>query len=91
MTMGRSETHDDLLRSVHELCNGAVGERSIFRLLAEQGHLLFPDAMFADLYSSRGRRSIARRVMATVMVLQRFEGLSDSEAVDRLRFDLRYK
>jgi hypothetical protein len=29
--------------------------------------------------------------MATVMVLQRFEGLSDSEAVDRLQFDLRYK
>jgi IS5 family transposase len=47
--------------------------------------------MFADLYSSRGRRSIAPRVMATVMVLQRFEGLSDSEAVDRLHFDLRYK
>lgn len=91
MTMGTSETHDDLFRSVHELCDGAVGERSIFRLLAEQGHLLFPDTMFADLYSSRGRRSIAPRVMATVMVLQRFEGLSDSEAVDRLHFDLRYK
>jgi transposase len=67
-----------------------VRERSIFRLLAEQGHLLFPDEMF-DLYSSRGRRSIAPRVMATVMVLQRFEGLSDSEAVDRLHFDLPYK
>lgn len=91
MTMGRSEMHDDLFRSVHEMCDGALGERSVFRLLAEQGHLLFPDAMFADLYSSRGRRSIAPRVMATVMVLQRFEGLSDSEAVDRLRFDVRYK
>jgi len=91
MTMGTSEKHDDLFRSVHELCDGAVGERSLFRLMAEQGHLLFPDAMFADLYSSRGRRSIAPRVMATVMVLQRFEGLSDSEAVDRLHFDLRYK
>jgi hypothetical protein len=46
-----------------------VGERIIFQLLAEQGHLLLPDEMFADLYSSRGRRSIAPRVMATVMVL----------------------
>jgi transposase len=91
MTMGRSEVHDDLFRSVHELCSASVGERSVFRLLAEQGHLLFPDEMFADLYSTRGRRSIAPRVMATVMVLQRFEGLSDSEAVDRLQFDLRYK
>ena len=89
--MGTSERHDDLFRSVRELCDAGVGERSIFRLLAEQGHLLFPDEMFADLYASRGRRSIAPRVMATVMVLQRFEGLSDSEAVDRLHFDLRYK
>jgi len=91
MTMGRSEAHDDLFRSVRELCDGAVGERSVFRLLAAEGHLLFPDEMFADLYSSRGRRSIGPRVMATVMILQRFEGLSDSEAVDRLHFDLRYK
>jgi hypothetical protein len=89
--MGTSEGHDDLFRSVRALCDAAVGERSVFRLLAEQGHLLLPDEMFADLYSSRGRRSIAPRVMATVMVLQRFEGLSDSEAVDRLQFDLRYK
>ena len=89
--MGRSETQDDLFRSVREMCDGAVGERSVFRLLAEQGHVLFPDKMFADLFSTRGRRSIPPRVMATVMVLQRFEGLSDSEAVDRLQFDLRYK
>lgn len=91
MTMGTSEAHDDLFRSVRELCDAAVGERSVFRLLAEQGHLLFPDEMFADLYSLRGRPSIAPRVMVTVMVLQRFDGLSDSEAVDRLQFDLRYK
>lgn len=89
--MGRSEAQDDLFRSVREICDGAVGEKSVFRLLAEQGPQLFPDEMFADLYSSRGRRSVGPQVMATVMVLQRFEGLSDSEAVDRLHFDLRYK
>jgi transposase len=77
-----------MFRSVRELCDGRWGERSIYRLLAEQGHLLLPDEMFADLYSSRGRRSIGPRVMATVMVLQRFEGLSNSEAVDRLQFDV---
>ena len=46
--MGTSEAHDDLFRSVRQLCDAAVGERSIFRLLAEQGHLLFVDEMFAD-------------------------------------------
>ncbi len=89
--MGRSESHDDLFRSVRKLCEGTVGERSLFRLLAEQGEVLLPDELFSDLYSDRGRRSVGPRVMATVMILQRFEGLSDSEAVDRLQFDLRYK
>lgn len=91
MTVGVSSTQDELYSSARKYCEGAVGERSIYRILAEQGHLLFPDEMFADLYSSRGRRSIAPRVMATVMVLQRFEGLSDREATERLQFDLRFK
>src|SRR4029077_10094695 len=91
MTIGRSKVQTDLFRSVHQHCDSRVGERSVFRLLAEQGHLLFPDAMFEDLYSTRGRRSIAPRVMATVMVLQRFEGLSDVDVVERLQFDVRYK
>ena len=47
MTMGKSETHEDLFRSVRELCDAGVGERSVFRLLAEQGHRLLPDEMFA--------------------------------------------
>jgi hypothetical protein len=67
MTTGTSEAHDEFYRSVRELCDAGVGDRSVFRLLAEQGHRFFPDEMFADLYSSRGRRSIAPRVMATVM------------------------
>ena len=89
--MGTSAAQDDLFRAVREHCEKSVGERSIFRLLANDGHLLLPDSMFADLYSTRGRRSVAPRTMATVMLLQRFEALSDSEAVDRLSFDLRYK
>ena len=39
----------------------------------------------------RGRPTIAARVMATVMLLQAFEGLSDAEATDRLSFDLRWQ
>lgn len=91
MVMGNSEAQDDLFRSVREVCEKSVGPRSVFRMLAEQGHILFPDTMFADLYSTRGRRSIGPRVMATVMVLQRFEGLSDSDAVDHLQYDVRWK
>ena len=54
---------------------------------------MFPDDYFSDLYSdsARGRPTIPARVMATVMLLQAFEGLSDREAVDRLGFDLRWQ
>lgn len=38
--------------------------------------------MFADLFSERGRRSVPPSVVATLMVLQRREGLSDREAVE---------
>lgn len=66
---------------------------SIYRLLADEGHRLFPDEYFADLFvdTPRGRPTIAARTVATVMLLQSFEGLSDREACDRLAFDLRWQ
>ena len=47
--------------------------------------------MFDDLFSPRGRRSVPPRVVATVMVLQRWFGLSDREAVAAFEFDLRWR
>jgi len=66
---------------------------SIYRLLADEGHRLFPDDYFADLFvaTPRGRPTIPARTVATVMLLQSFEGLSDREACDRLCFDLRWQ
>jgi hypothetical protein len=64
---------------------------SIYRLLHDEGARLFPDELFADLFQDVGRRSIPPRIVAVVMVLQRFEGLSDREAVDRFSFDIRWK
>jgi len=66
---------------------------SIYRLLAEHGHEMFPDDYFADCYtnSPQGRPTVAARILATVMILQAFEGLSDREATDRLGFDLRWQ
>jgi hypothetical protein len=68
-----------------------LGEQSIFRLLAAEGDRLFPDEAFSDLFKQVGRRSVPPRIVATVMVLQRIEGLSDREAVDRFTFDMRWK
>ena len=76
-----------------EILGDRLKEGSIYRLLADHGHQLFGDDYFADLYeeSVRGRPTIPARVMATVMLLQAFEGLSDAEAIDRLSFDLRWQ
>src|SRR5665811_60804 len=52
---------------------------------------LFPDEMFADLFTGVGRRSVPPMIVAVVMVLQRVEGCSDREAVDRFSFDARWK
>jgi hypothetical protein len=66
---------------------------SLYRFLSDEGDRLFGDDYFADLYtaSSKGRPTIPARVLATVMVLQSFEGLSDREACDRLGADLRWQ
>jgi len=72
-----------------------LGERlkGVYRLLADHGERIFPDDYFADCYkeSRRGRPTIPARVLATVMVLQALEGLSDQEACDRLERDLAWQ
>jgi len=72
-----------------------LGDRlkGVYRFLAEHGERVFPVDYFADCYkdSRRGRPTIPARVLATVMVLQAHEGLSDQEAVDRLECDLRWQ
>lgn len=69
-----------------------VADGSIYAFLAEHRHRLFPDEMFADLFPSRrGRPSTPPQVAATVMVLQSLEGLSDRDAAETLRCDIRWK
>jgi Transposase DDE domain/Transposase domain (DUF772) len=47
--------------------------------------------MFADLFTDVGRRSVPPMIVSVVMVLQRVEGCSDREAVDRFTYDARWK
>ena len=72
-----------------------VGEQlrvgSVCRLLAKHGRSVVRREYFADLFkrSARGRPTVPAGVVATVMLLQAYEGLSDREACDRLTFDVR--
>jgi hypothetical protein len=92
MALGRSQVQQRF-ENPREILGDRLKEGSIYRLLADHGHTLFGDDYFADLYadSVRGQPTIPARVMATVMLLQAYEGLSDAEATDRLGFDLRWQ
>ena len=91
MTLGLAERQGDLLDDLNRFCEQTLPATSIYALLNRERDRLFPDEMFADLFSARGRRSVPPCVVATVMVLQRLEGLSDREAVDRYAFDARWR
>src|SRR5215216_2305829 len=91
MTLGLAPGQGDLLRSTSGFCEDRVAPDSIYAVLHRECFRLFPDEMFADLFTDVGRRSVPPMIVAVVMVLQRSEGLSDREAVDRFAFDARWK
>ncbi len=91
MTVGFAPRQADLLVGSAVVCDGRVAESSIWAVLHRECHRLFPDEMFADLFSERGRRSVPPSIVAVVMVLQRLFGLTDREAVQAFEFDARWK
>lgn len=91
MTLGRAPRQTGLLRSTVDFCQGRVAPDSIYGVLHRECFALFPDEMFADLFTDVGRRSVPPMIVAVTMVLQRIEGLSDREAVERFAFDARWK
>src|SRR5215475_14099802 len=92
MALGRAQIQRGF-QDPREILGDRLREGSLYRLLADHGQVMFPDDYFAGLYagSARGRPTVPARVMATVMLLQAFEGLSDREACDRLEADLRWQ
>jgi hypothetical protein len=91
MSLGLTPAQGDVFRSATEFCRERLSPTSVYALLHNESHRLFPDEAFADLFHERGRWSVPPRIVAVVMMLQRLEGLSDREAVDRFGFDLRWK
>jgi len=91
MSQGSAPRQADLFRDTTGFCAPLVRPDSIHALLYRECHELFPDELFGDLFADVGRRSVPPLVVAVVMVLQRLEGLSDREAVERFTFDARWK
>ena len=88
---GRSDDQRELL-DAESVAGHLLKAGSVFAFLAAHRQVLFPDEMFADLFpTGRGRPSVPADVMAAVITLQALHGLSDSETVDAVTFDLRWK
>ena len=88
---GKSDPNVELLDAA-ALCGHLVAAGSVPAFLAEHRRALFPDELFEDLFpSGRGRPSVPADVIATVMVLQALEGLSDRDAVQAIRRDIAWK
>jgi IS5 family transposase len=88
---GHSEPNRELLDAA-ALCRQLVPEGSVEAFLADHRQELFPDELFEDLFpSGRGRPSVPADVIATVMVLQALEGLSDRDAAQALRDRISWK
>ena len=86
-----SQPSDDQLAAAI-WCRHLIPDRSVYAFLADHRHELFPPALFADLVvQGRHHPSVPAEVVATVMVLQALEGLSDREAISALRRDIAWK
>jgi hypothetical protein len=73
-------------------CRHLVPQGSVYAFLADHRHELFPPELFADVArQGSGHPSVPAAVVATVMVLQALEGLSDREAASALRRDIAWK
>jgi hypothetical protein len=91
MSLGLAERQGNLFDDVERFCEEKLASDSIYSFLHRERDRLFPDEAFSDLFSDSGRRSVPPSVIAVVMVLQRLEGLSDREAVERYCFDNRWR
>ena len=88
---GHSDPNRELLDAA-ALCRQLVPEGSVEAFMADHRKELFPDQMFEDLFvSRRGRPSIPADMVATVMVLQALEGLSDRDAARALKDRISWK
>ena len=69
-----------------------VGRETFYGLLASLRGRLFRDADFAEFYcADNGRDSVPPSLLATALLLQSHDKVSDAEAKARADFDLRWK
>ena len=89
--LGKRSKQLGLLEADH-LYLDYVGRGSFYGFLASMRGQLFRDEDFADLYCpDNGRDSVPPSLVATALLLQAYDKVSDLEAKQRADFDIRWK
>ncbi len=89
--LGKRATESEQLATDHPYLD-YVGRDSFSGFLAAQRGRLFRDEDFAALYCpDNGRPSVPPSLLATALLLQTHDGVSDEEAKARADYDLRWK
>ena len=89
--LGQGKDQRGLFEADH-LYLDMVGRETFYGFLASQRGRLFRDEEFAALYVlDNGRPSVPPSLLATALLLQAHDGVSDAEAKGRADFDLRWK
>lgn len=83
---------DPELMDAYALVGHLVPDGSVFAFLAEHRRAVFPPELFEDLFpSATGRPSVPVDIAASMLVLQTLQDLSDRDAIQAVRCDIRWK
>ena len=89
--MGRRSPQDTLFAADHVFLD-YVGRDTVYGYLARNRQHLFRDDDFAVLYCpNNGRPSVPPSVAVSMLFLRAYDGVSFVEAVERTKYDLRWK
>lgn len=88
--LGKRSDQRGLFEADHQYLE-AVGPESFYGFLAKLRGVLFKDEDFAKLYKGIGRPSVPPSLLATALLLQTFDRVSDEEAKRRADFDVCWK
>src|SRR5881296_4340699 len=89
--MGERSAQDKLFAADHIYLD-YVGRETLYGYLAQHRGQLFRDEDFAILYCrNNGRPSVPPSVAVSILFIRAYEGVSFVEAIERTKYDLRWK
>jgi len=74
------------------VCAHLIDKRSFYAKMHDLADKIITDEDFADMYClNNGRTSVPPARLTKVLILENYEGLSDREALEMLRFNIKWK